>query len=148
MKPLIVGMNNPLSSDQRAALLPYPRGSAGWNLWSMARDVCGVSRGEYRRRLDFRNVLDSRSWDPVAARANAHALESAWEGRRVVLLGRAVLGVLWLTPPASVALWRSERGCTWCWLPHPSGLNREYNDPLLRRVAGLLLEDLIYGESE
>lgn len=142
-RAVVVGMNNPLSEDPRAALLPYPRGSAGWNLWRMVSEVCGVSRSEFRRSLEFVNLCDSRIWDPIAARRKYEALESGWEGRRVVLLGGAVLGVLNLQRPSSAALWCSRAGYEWCSLPHPSGLCREYNNPFARRVTGLRLEELL-----
>lgn len=143
-RPVIVGMNNPLSASPRAALLPHPRGSSGWNLWRMARDVCGVSRAEFRRSFDFVNLCDDQVWCPLAARRKYEALESAWQGRRVVLLGAAVLGVLRQTRPSSGLKWQSHAsGYQWCWAPHPSGLCREYNDPMARRAVGLRLEELM-----
>lgn len=142
-RPVIVGMNNPLSEDPRAALLPYPKKSAGWNLWRMAHDVCGVSRSEFRRSFEFVNLCDARVWCPIAARRKYDTIESAWEGRRVVLMGAAVLGVLHLQRPSSGLIWQSRAGYRWCSLPHPSGLCREYNNPIVRRVAGLRLEELM-----
>lgn len=139
-RTIIVGMNNPLSVEPRAALLPYPRGSAGWNLWRMASDVCGVSRSEFRRSFEFVNLCDDRIWNPIAARAKYETLESAWAGRRVLLMGRAVLGVLWLNTPPYDLRWRSGRPYLWCSLPHPSGLCREYNNKTFRLAVGLRLE--------
>lgn len=142
MRPVVVGMNNPLSADPRSALLPAPRGSAGWNLWKMCHDVCGVSRWEFRQSMEFVNLCDARLWCPLAARAKYERVSSGWEGRRVLLLGRAVLGVLRLPAPASGLLWASHAGFRWCYAPHPSGLNRDYNDPLTRLAVGLRLEEL------
>lgn len=143
MRPVIVGMNNPLSVDPRAALLPYPKHSSGWNLWSMVHDVCGVSRGEFRRSFCFVNLCDDTVWDPLAARRKYDTLESAWEGRRVVLLGLAVLGVLWQTRPSSALEWRSNAGYRWCWVPNPNRLCEDYSNPLIRRVVGMRLEELM-----
>lgn len=139
-RTIIVGMNNPLSVEPRAALLPYPRGSAGWNLWRMAYDVSGVSRSEFRRSFEFVNLCDDRLWDPIAARAKYETLESAWAGRRVLLMGRAVLAVLWLATPLYDLRWRGGLGYQWCNLPHPSGLCREYNNKTFRLAVGLRLE--------
>lgn len=147
-RTLIVGMNNPLSASPRAALLPYPSRSAGWNLWRMANEVCGVSRSEFRRSFEFVNLCDDRLWCPIAARAKYDALESAWAGRRVALLGRAVLGVLWLKAPPYDLRWRVGRPYLWCSLPHPSGLCREYNDETMRRAVGLRLEQEMIHAAE
>lgn len=141
-RPVLIGMNNPHSARPEAALLPHPRGVAGWRLWRMVSDVSGIGRADYVRMTDRRNLLDSRDWDPVAARPRAAALWDELQGRRVVVLGGSVRAALWLssTTPAS---WRTDRGVDWAYLPHPSGLCRDYNDPLLRLVAGLLIEEEI-----
>ena len=94
--------------------------------------------------MEFVNLCDDRIWCPIAARRKYEALESAWVGRRVLLLGRAVLGVLHLDSATGAALWRFERGFIWCWLPHPSGLCRDYNNQVVRLVAGLRLEQMIH----
>ncbi len=140
-RTIIVVTNNPLSASPRAALLPYPARSAGWNLWRMTYDVCGVSRCEFRRSFEFVNLCDDMVWNPLAARAKYDALESAWAGRRVLLLGRAVLGVLWLAAPPYDLLWRAGRPYLWCALPHPSGMCHEYNDSTVRLAVGLRLEE-------
>ncbi len=142
MKTLIVGMNNPNSGRADTALLPYPRNSAGWRLWKMCHDVSNVSRYTYRQSFEFVNLCDGQVWDVGAARAKYEALESAWAGRRVVLCGLAVLGVLRLARPPAGLLWaRTARDLTWCYVPHPSGLCREYNNPLVRLCVGLRLEE-------
>lgn len=142
MRTLVVAMNNPNSSRADSALLPYPKNSAGWRLWKMCHDVCGVSRHEFRRSFEFVNLCDDVVWNPLAARTKYEQLESAWEGRRAVLCGAAVLGVLRLAPPSSGLVWgRTARDLTWCHVPHPSGLCREYNDPIVRLAVGLRLEE-------
>lgn len=135
-------MNNPHTKRADAALLPYPANSAGWRLWKMCHDVCGVSRHQFRQSFEFVNLCDDVVWDAGAARAKFLALESAWAGRRAVLCGLAVLGVLNLARPPAGLIWgRTARDLTWCWIPHPSGLTREYNDPLVRLCVGLRLEE-------
>lgn len=108
----------------------------------MVSDVSGISRAEYCRLTDRRNLLDSTDWDPVAARSGAAALWNDLQGRRVVVLGGSARAVLWL-PGTTPASWRTDRGVTWSYLPHPSGLCRDYNDPVMRLIAGLLIEEEI-----
>lgn len=145
---VILGMNNPHSARPDTALLPWPRGCAGHRLWSMVRDVCGVSRAEYCRLTDRRNLLDARTWD---YRAAAERVEDAWrtlEGRRVIFLGATVRALMWrpATAPASWTL-DTARNVTWSWLPHPSGLCREYNDPIVRLAAGMHIEEELHRAS-
>lgn len=144
-RAIIVGMNNPHSDSPRSALLPYPKNSAGWRLWKMCHDVSGVSRAEFRRSLEFVNLCDARVWCPLAARRKWEALESAYAGRTVVMCGRLVLAASWRTRGGVGRWYASGGGGRWCYIPHPSGLNREYNDPLLRLVVGLRLEELVRG---
>lgn len=140
--PVIVGMNNPLTDREDAALLPYPVNCAGWRLWRMAHDVCGVSRAEWMRQTERQNLCNSRTWCPHEARARGETLWRTLEGRTVVLLGRAVLAALWLQP-RPMLLWSVSSGVRWCSVPHPSGLCRDYNDPLVRLAVGLRMEELI-----
>lgn len=141
-RPVIIGMNNPHSSDPRFALAPHPARVAGWNLWRMLQDVAGTSRAEYMRTFDRRNLLSERAWDPVAARRQSENLWESLEDHTVLVLGQSVRRVLWLqdAPPL---LWRTDRGVRWCLVPHPSGLNRWYNDPLHRLAVGYRLEALL-----
>jgi len=143
-RAIIVGMNNPLSENPRAALMPYPKNSAGWRLWKMFHDVTGLSRAEYMRGFERVNLCDSRDWDPKAARSKAEALWPRWGGRTVVICGRAVQQVLWLQPRATLA-YSVREGVRWCYILHPSGLSREYNDERMRLVVGLRLEELYHN---
>lgn len=137
---VIVGMNNPLSDRPESALLPYPVNCAGWRLWKMVNDVSGVSRAEYCRLTERVNLVNARAWDPARARETAAGLWSRLEGRRAVILGAATRTSLWL-PQVGPASWTVSGGVAWCAVPHPSGLCREYNDPLMRVVVGLMLEE-------
>lgn len=141
MRPVIIGMNNPLSDDPRAALWPDPPGCTGWRLWQMLHERTGASQRDYLRAFERRNLLVGKHWDPVAARAASEGLWEALEGRTVLLLGQDVRRVLWL-PREPELLWRSEAGVTWCSVPHPSGLNRWYNDQAHAAAVGLRLEEL------
>lgn len=150
MKLLLLGMNNPLSDDPEFDLFPYPEGSAGWRLWKMLPG--SVTRREYLKMFDRMNLLRSREWSQVDARAAAAAIVPKLRGRLVVVLGtqvRAALGlplvrplertrtVLPTTPSgdAQVAL-------DWLAIPHPSGRNRWYNEPGNRERTGAMLLEL------
>lgn len=141
-RPVILGMNNPHSQDPRFALAPFPERVAGWRLWRMVHDVCGVNRRQYMDRTDRRNLLSAPDWSARAARTESEGLWEALEGRTVLVCGQSVRRVLWLSdePPL---LWREYHGVRWCLVPHPSGLNRWYNDELCRLAVGLRLEELI-----
>lgn len=98
----------------------------------------------YMTMTDRRNLLSSRTWDAAAARSESDGLWESLEGRTVLVLGESVRRVLWLNPVPPL-LWNERGGVRWCLIPHPSGLNRWYNDPLNRLVVGLRLEELIHG---
>ena len=159
MRPLLVGMVNPLSSDPRHALYPHPRGSAGERLYRIFEDATGASRTEYLSAFHRVNLLPSAyaaCWDSAAAHEAAVVLRLGIGGRTVVLLGDAVrrafrvprgeVGVA-----QTIALAREPVEPTWdtatvyC-LPHPSGRCLWYNDPENRVRAGELLRRL-YEES-
>lgn len=152
-RAVICGMNNPHSSDPRHALAPHPSGVAGHRLWSMLAEVRpDVSRVEYMRAFDRRNVLAGSRWSASEARAEAErsGLWATMQGRVVVLLGREVPRVLGLprTEPLewvhqSSGLLETHGPERWTMVPHPSGLNHWYNDPIHRLAVGSLLEELM-----
>ena len=141
MRPVLLGMNNPLSAEARHALFPHPPGVTGHRIWQMLSEKTGCSRGQYCRAFDRRNVLDSREWDPGAAREQSQGLWESLVGREVAVLGQSTRAVLWL-PAADPLLWMETHGVRWFLLPHPSGLNRWYNDELNREMAALRLEEM------
>lgn len=145
LKTILLGENNPQSADPARALYPAPAHSAGANLLKMLQvRVPEATTEDYLRTFDRRNLLDSTEWDAKLAEAAGPAVWDDLEGRRVVLLGmqvvRAVLGSG--DGVAPIEWRRSLDGHTWCYLPHPSGKNRWYNDDANRAAAELLLEEL------
>lgn len=138
-RTVLCGMNNPHSADPRLALYPAPSGVAGHRLWVMLHDVAGSSRREYLDGFDRRNLLTG-VWNAAAARDAARELWSTLNGRRVVLLGQAVVNAanLHRMPPL---VWSVSDGVTWCEVPHPSGRNLIHNDQIMRFAVGLLLEE-------
>lgn len=146
-KPVLVGMNNPLSSDPRYALAPYPSGVAGHRLWRMLNDVCGVHRAEYMRSFERMNALTALQWDVHAARRESAGLMDRLAGRKVCVLGRDTLNALYLPGTVPPLRWQMHGSTQWCYMPHPSGLNLWYNDDINRIAVGLRLEQL-YEESK
>lgn len=147
-RPVLIGMNNPLSSDPRYALAPYPQGVAGHRLYQMLQAQNGARRAQYMRVFDRRNVLSARVWDVNAARRESAGLKETLGGRKVCILGRDTLNALHLRGTVPPLQWNEyftlgmEDKMTWCYVPHPSGLNLWYNDDLNWTAVGLRLEQL------
>lgn len=146
MKPVLLGMNNPLSSRPEHALYPEPPRCTGWNLWKMLHDKTGATQEQYLEAFDRRNLLNARRWDARQARAAANSLVDLLQGRVVVVLGAEVVHALGL--PRLLLHPQVSRGVTWRQLPHPSGRCHWYNDPKNREVASLLLEELYLKVAE
>lgn len=127
-KPLLLGMNNPLSDDPHYDLFPYPEHSTGWRLWKMLPE--GTTRAEYMNAFDRVNVLRSREWSALEARSSADKMMPDLDGRFVIVLGSEVRAALRLDPaePLSVNMhFRSEVAFAWLAFPHPSGRNAWFN---------------------
>ena len=143
-KPILVGMNNPQGNQ---ALVPYPVGCTGYRIWEMLAEKTGCFRIEYMNSFDRINLVQDRAWSAAAARANRDATMTILEGRTAVLLGRAVPAALGLPPTAWMApntfhYATEPLVVTYYVLPHPSGLNRWYNDQENREGAANLLAEL------
>jgi hypothetical protein len=145
-RPLIVGMDNPYSQNPKYALFPAPRNCTGWRLWQMLNRTLGVSRQEYVTWAERTNLCEGR-WSVSAARQRWASLQSSVEGRDCVLLGRAVATAAGL-PEASPLLWTDYCGGRVAMLPHPSGLNRWYNDPANMRMAESFMSTLYTHTTE
>ena len=141
MNPVLIGMNNPLSQRPEYALWPDPPGCTGHRIWQMLASRTGASTHDYIRSFDRRNLVVGQ-WDRKAAQAEARRLMASGElrGRIVVLLGDKVREAFrldkYLIHPQLVD------GVMFRQLPHPSGLNRWYNEPVNVSMAGMLLADL------
>ncbi len=145
-KPLLVGMNNPQGNR---ALVPYPVGCTGYRIYEMLHRTTGCFRIDYMTTFDRINVLNDQRWSAAAARANREAILTQMEGRTAVLMGRAVPAALGLPPTLwdgphrlGAAVYDVDRRWTLYYLPHPSGLNRWYNDIANRDAAASLLTEL------
>jgi hypothetical protein len=149
-RPVLVGMNNPLHSNPRYALFPAPSGVTGHRIWTMLRATVGEDmwRDTYMQSFDRRNVLNSREWDKKQARIEGPRLWRELGGRTVVLFGREVLSAIGLQQQMPL-VWQGPdpfrsgpQPARWCYMPHPSGLNHWYNDPVKWWAAALRLEQL------
>lgn len=148
-RPIIIGLFNPHSADPLHALAPTPQGSSGYRLWSMVNEVDPAVGKLYRHVFDRRNLLtfDADVRKPVRHWLEAkRMIETFQEGDTVVTLGNEVCRAF--SENLSSPIHRTPihpqviDGVTWRMLPHPSGRTLAYNDPVFRRLAGMLLVDL------
>ena len=172
-RPILIGMNNPLSLRPGHELYPAPEGCTGHRLWQLLHSRTGASRLQYIDAFERRNLVRGRAWDRLTARVRAHEMvcELRGSGRTIVLLGGSVREAFdWALSNASaphevvgMALWSGEptetlpkllvhpqevAGCTWRQVPHPSGRNLWYNDPENRKVVAMLMEELYVKQRE
>ena len=121
-------------------------GASGKRLAQLA----GLSTQEFRGFFDRANVL--RRWPgkngkgdafPAAkARRGAVRLRRELAGRRLILLGSAVARAFGLRDHPLMT-WFEHGGLTVAVIPHPSGLNRWWNDSSNTVEAAAFLGDLI-----
>jgi len=151
MKPLIVGLHNPLSNHPRDALLPFPPGSTGWRLLMMIREVePETSRlllidGVDRRNLWRGNALPSGKGSAAAYRAEGRLIFEGCFGRSdVLLLGARVWDSV--TDRLAPGWFESKEvipGTRFWNIPHPSARNVIYNNRATRQKLGRLLLEVL-----
>lgn len=118
-KPLLVGEANPYSRNPDHALLPWPERASG--RWLM--DILGLSEREYLRRFERVNLCVGRQWSWGEAKQRAATIRAAWKPP-IILLGKKVAEAFGVgDQPAFTRV-----GSLYL-VPHPSGLNRVWNDP-------------------
>lgn len=158
MRPLVIGEQPGRNTRTDCPVFPYPATSSAGRLLKML----GVSGGEFLRSVDRVNAVPTldlaHGWDPVAAEDYLAMMYNGglFRERRVLVLGarvRATLGfdagILKSTYAPEFRRYRAPRHMRpklWYFIPHPSGLNRWYNDPDNVRSAQLLLEEW-YGKA-
>ncbi len=151
MRPLLLGMNNPLSDDPKYDLYPYPEGSTGWRLWKMLPD--GTSRVRYLAAFERLNLLRARAWSAAAAHAAGQEVLPRLAGRLVIVLGSEVRAALGL--PRAEPLVRQKTAIAgsrfftleWIPMPHPSGRNCWFNEPANYEGARRVLAELMSGDA-
>lgn len=140
-KPLLLGMNNPLSDEPEFDLYPYPKHSSGWRLWQMLPE--GTSRSQYLKAFERRNLIRSKKWMNSEARKSAEEMLPLLAGRLVVVLGsdvRAAFGFQRAEPLSlhSVDLGKGK-SMAWVAFPHPSGRNHWfYNENNYAAAAAVI----------
>lgn len=147
-RPVLVGMNNPISADPEHALYPHPPGCAGARLFHMLEEqLPNIKRRDYLQAFERVNLVTG-DWSATAGRRGAAELLPRLTGRMVCLLGRDVLQSFGLHRGhvAAPLAWQHTLGLTggfgWCLVPHPSGRNTWYNDKENRTRTGRLLATL------
>lgn len=142
-KAVLVGEDNPHSAHPRYALFPEPERSAGGRL---CRVVLGLDVVPYLA-LFARVNLCAQRWSAPEARERAVSLIAEWdaldEERRAagslgprdatpfVLLGRKVSETFagYFTPYTAALSGGGAHRRDYVMIPHPSGLNRMWNEP-------------------
>lgn len=146
-KILLVGEDNPLSSEPEYALFCSPTGCAGQRLQDK---IFGLPRANYLAL--WRTNLCVGGWSAKSARERARVLlgqETPWDV--VVMLGvkveEAFSQVLGTSTPLRPFCRQSIGGMAQKWLtlvslPHPSGRNRVWNIPGSVGTARKLMQEL------
>lgn len=162
-RPVLIAMNNPMSSDPRCALFPSPPGCAGHRLFRMLHDAAlgrEITPTSYLRLFDRRNLVAGKTWSQSEAVEGARSLAPELDGRPVVVLGASTMDAcirgwglqngrpdwfVWVKRErVSSFLFDGEESPEFwfCLMPHPSGHCRKYNDPTTRERAGVILLEL------
>lgn len=141
-RPLLIGMNNPLSTQPGHELYPAPEGCTGHRLWKILYARTGAFRQQYLDTFERKNLVRGVIFDRKAAKMKARAMSAELQDshRVVVLLGNDVRTAF--GHPRLLIHPQVIGGCTFRQLPHPSGRNLWYNDPDNLKLAELLLEEL------
>lgn len=143
MKPLLIG-EAPSKNE------PWPRPLEGRVGQRLAR-FAGISFEEYLERFDRVNLLDVRQdtkekgfeFDRYTATINANNIMASLSNERVVvLLGKRVADAVGAVGPY-FWLHRLERGITLYVVPHPSGVNRLFNDPVVCQRMEYFMRSLL-----
>lgn len=144
-RPYILGLNQPQIG--LPALHPEPVGCAGHRLWQMVNSVAGTPVSEWMQHTQRVNLLS----EPVlsrdymgAARRRGEWLQGMVGGRTVILLGKDVADAMDHDYPPLV--WAEGRD--FVMIPHPSGKNLFYNNPVHREAVGILLADVLRGVTD
>lgn len=144
-RPVLVGMNNPISMRPEHALYPAPEGCSGHRLWRLLHEETGATRLQYIDRFCRINLVVGQ-WDRRRARLGARELLPSLLGRDVVVLGQKVREAFDL-PDRPTGESFHFGGARFYFLPHPSGRNLWYNSEANRQIARQLLGRLYLQET-
>lgn len=138
---LIVGEMPGGTAISSMPLFPHPANSSGGRLMKWSQLPPGVFLGRIRRVNVFAEPIEK--WQPFAAMESARAILAACTEkniRRIVLLGERVgraFGMIWEDQTIMMYQTKEVGALTLACIPHPSGLNRLYNDPIPQAGAKL-----------
>lgn len=132
---LVIGEMPGRSTSSKLPLFPYPANSSGGRLLKMS----GMSVGTYLGRLERVNLIKdyATTWDHDKAVGNAIDLINSTKHTRIIILGDRVGQAFGFVKFFSV---HEYKGMIFNCIPHPSGLNRTYNNPIARAGAKAALE--------
>lgn len=149
VRPMLIGMNNPLSSMVGHELFPAPEGCTGHRLWVMLNEASGgrILRKQYLDRFERRNLVTGQTWSKTLGRQRASEITSEvfGTGRKIALFGKEVHRAFGFKIEGVDLTQIDAMGCTWWCVPHPSGRNLWYNVPENRAEVGRLMLEL-YNE--
>lgn len=160
MKPLLVGLNNPISNDPADALVPWPVGCTGDRLLGIIQAARPkFEMVDYLHAFDRINLWGGRKLPSGARGARMLANEGTrllrrLEGgppRDVVLLGVKVWAAVMTRHAHATTLAlpffsSREVGAVRCWyFAHPSGRCFVYNEPGRKQRAAEILVSIIEG---
>lgn len=151
-RPMLIGMNNPLSSDPEHSLYPHPPGCTGHRIYQMlSGEVPGYTDEQYLVEWDRRNLIGGRAWpkgpgqrQTLRLAAQPFLTELRDSQRSVVLMGAEVQAAFEVRLPPLSREW-ARMGFWVCTMPHPSGLNRWFNEGDNARRAAKFLAGLRRG---
>ncbi|QIG73868.1 hypothetical protein PP935_gp093 [Rhizobium phage RHph_N34] len=147
-KTVLLGMNNP---DPKDAFRAQKKTGSGYRLLSFMNEYLfhtktEISAYDFERMFDRQNVLDEKEWDPFKAAKAAPDVIERLKGRRVVTFGAGVRDALELPRDMDTGQWFTQNDAEWCMFPHPSGLNRVFNDVHQRiKVGKVLWQEFMKG---
>lgn len=115
-------------------------GNTGRNL----ADIAGWPWGRYVAQTDRRNLFDTpqAAWDTRAAAESAQRIEATLRQCQVLLLGVRVAHAFSYDDVGNYE-WEQRGRILFARIPHPSGRNRMWNDPMERARAYKFLHGLI-----
>lgn len=134
---LVVGECPGKNTCSTLPMFPYPASSSGGRLLKISRLPVETFLGRIRRV----NLIETHHeiWPTHTARVRALEIveENAVKNTRIVLLGAKVGDAFGASRYFDMG---EIRGSHYVCIPHPSGLNRAYNDPVVRTGASIALQ--------
>jgi len=118
----------------------------GWETVSGHRlaSLAGISSDQYQRRFDRMHLFrePQETWRFKVARKEAAQLIPGLTGRCVLLLGSRLAGAFGFSSDHAIFVTRRWNSVWYC-IPHPSSLNRWYQERENTEAASKLLSDLV-----